>query len=296
MREVTGGSWYKQVISRYVKGETAHPPSDLNLSAGSTVEDPHQPFLITLEQYQDSTGTDDKESFSLEPVVLTTGLLKAEFNSDHRSRFIIGYIPSFFNKKSSADQTRRAGTKSGFGSSVRDHHKCLSILLEPIVNAQTENPLLDVLLGDQIKRVRVFLVMGAVLGDGKSNEMVCGRVASFSGTLRLSRATFTPSRVASDTRHLFHWIKTRVIERVTRAAMFDPSSKDRSEWNKHLHCLPTVQIRNKHLSSAKRRSRISTEILKKALGSHAVNNAFFAVDFASEYGIFGHTMADQCIC
>jgi hypothetical protein len=115
-REVTNGSWYKQVISRYIKGETAHPPSDLNLSAGSTVEDPHQPFLITLEQYQDSTGTDDKESFSLEPVVLTTGLLKAEFNSDHRSRFIIGYIPSFSNKKASADQTRRAGTKSGFGS------------------------------------------------------------------------------------------------------------------------------------------------------------------------------------
>jgi hypothetical protein len=292
MREVTYGSWYKQVISRYIKGETAHPPSDLILSAGSTVEDSHQPVLITLEQYQDSTGTDDKESFSLEPVVLTTGLLKAEFNSDHRSRFIIGYIPSFSNKKSSADQTRRAGTKSGFGSSVCDYHKCLSMLLEPIVNDQTEHPLLDVLL-DQIKRVRAILVMGAVLGDGKSNEMVCGRVASFSGTLHLLRATFTPSRVASDTRHLFHWIKTIVIERVTRAAMFNPSNKkDRSEWNKHLHYLRTVQIRNTHLSSAKQRSRISIEILKKALGSHAVNDAFFAVDFASGYGIFGHTMAD----
>jgi hypothetical protein len=250
MREVTDGSWYKQVISRYIKGETAHPPSDLNLSAGPTVEDPHQPFLITLEQYQDSTGIDDKESFSLEPVVLTTILLKAEFNSDHRSRFIIDYIPSFFNKKSSADQTRRAGAKSGFGSSVCDYHKCLSILLEPMVNAQTEHPLLGVLLGNQIKRVRAILVMGAVLGDGKSKEMVCGRAVSSSGTLRLSRATFTPSRVASDTCHLFHWIKTRVIERVTRAAMFDPSSKDRSEWNKHLHDLRTDQIRNKHLSSA----------------------------------------------
>ena len=160
------------------------------------------------------------------------------------------------------------------------------------MKAQTELPLLDVLLGDQIKRVRAVLVMGALLGDGKSNEMLCGRIASFSGTLRLSRATFTPSEVASDTRHLFHWIKTRVIERVTRAAMFDPSNTDRSEWNKHLHCLRTGQIRIKHLSSAKRRRRISTEILKKALGSHAVNNAFFAVDFASEYGIFGHTMAD----
>jgi hypothetical protein len=89
MRKVTNGSWYKQVISRYIKGESAHPPSDLNLSAGSTVEDPHQSFLITLEQYLDSTGTDDKESFSLEPVVLTTGLLKAKFKSDHRSGDIL---------------------------------------------------------------------------------------------------------------------------------------------------------------------------------------------------------------
>ena len=182
----------------------------------------------------------------------------------------------------------------GFGSSVRDYHKCLSILLEPLVKAQTEPcPLLNVRLGDHIRRVCVILLMGrAVLGDEKSNDMQCDRVGSFSRTLRLSRATFTPSKFASNTSRLFHWIKTSVIERVTRAAMFDPSIGASSEWNKHLGNLRTGQIKNKHLSSAKRRTRISTEILKKALGSHAVNNAFFSIDFASEYGIFGHTMAD----
>jgi hypothetical protein len=151
------------------------------LGAGSTVEDPHQPFLVSLEQYQDSTGTDNKESFSLEPVVLTTGFLKAKFNSDHRSRFITGYIPSFSNKTSSADQTWRAGILSGFGSTVHDYyHGCLSVLLEPIVKAQTGRPLLDVLLGDQIICVRAILVMGAILGDGKSNDIICGRAGSFS--------------------------------------------------------------------------------------------------------------------
>ncbi len=266
MHEVTNESWYTHVISMYIKGKTAHPPSNLDLGADATKQDPHEPFLISLEQYQDSTGTDNKESFSREPVVLATALLKAESNSDHRSRFIIGYIPSFSNKKSTADQTRRGGTLSGFGSSVRDYHKCLSILLEPIVKAQTEpRPLLAVHLGDQIKRVLFILVMGAVLGDGKSNNILCGRVGSFSRTLRLSRATFTPSEVASDTSHLFHWIKTSVIERVTRAAMFNPSNQASSEWNKHLHDLFTCLIKNKHLSSAKRRSHIFTEILKKTL-------------------------------
>jgi hypothetical protein len=79
--------------------------------------------------------------------------------------------------------------------------------------------------------------------------------------------------------------------------MFDPSiAGASSEWDKHLGNLRTGQIKNKHLSSANRRAQISTEILKKALGSHAVNNAFFSIDFASEYGSFGHTMADIMHC
>ena len=205
MREITDGSWYKDVVSCYIQGETGQNPSDIELTSVTTEPDPHQHFLISLEQYQDSTGTDNKESFSLEPVVLATGLLKSEFNADHRSRFIIGYIPSFSNKKSSADQTRRGGASAGFGSSVRDYHKCLSILLDPIVKAQQDpRPLLDVRLGDQIKRVRAVLIMGTILGDGKSNDMLCGRVGAFSHTLRLSRATFTPSAQASDTNQFFH--------------------------------------------------------------------------------------------
>jgi hypothetical protein len=110
MREVTDGSWYKQVISKYIKRETVHHHSDLDL----VEEDPYQPFVISLELYEDATGTDNKEDFSLEPVVLTSGLLKSEFNSDHRSRFIIGYIPRFSTKQSSADNTRRGGTLRRF--------------------------------------------------------------------------------------------------------------------------------------------------------------------------------------
>jgi hypothetical protein len=135
--------------------------------------------------------------------------------------------------------------------------------------------------------------MGAVLGNGKSNDMQSGQVGSFSRTLRLSQATFTRSKFASDTSRLFHWMQTSVIECVTRAAKFDPSFGASPGWDKHLGHLCRGQIKNKHLSSAKQRTQISTEILKKALGSHAVNNAFLSINFASEYGIFGHTMADK---
>jgi hypothetical protein len=291
MREVTDSPWYRDAVSATFNKQTGIFPSDLvdPDEDGSINKEPYQTFLFPVEQYQDATGNDNKESSSLEPVLLGGGLLKSEFNGDHRSRFIIGYIPSFTKKKSAPGQSKRK-----FGAGVRDYHKCMSILLEPLVKAQKDRPLLEMLLGDQIRRVYLKIVMAIILGDGKSSDMLCGRVMSSSKTLRLSRATFTPSDVSSDTSHsLINWIKSRVIEKVTRAALFDVTCKKRSEWNRFLNeDVDTISGEKKHISAAKRRVRICKEILKKALGSHAVRNAFFLVDFASEYGVFGHTFAD----
>jgi hypothetical protein len=288
MREVTDSAWYKAEVSATMNiGRTTSFPSELENGLAQTSK--YQSFLFPLEQYQDATGNDNKESSSLEPVLLGGGLLKSEFNGDHRSRFIIGYIPSFTKKKATAGKSKKK-----FGAGVRDYHKCMSILLEPLVKAQKDQPLLDVLLGDQIRRVRLIVVMAIILGDGKSTDMLCGRVMSSSNTLRLSRATFTPSDVAADTGPFrLSWIKSRVIEQVTRAALFDVTCKKRSEWNRFLsEDVPTVSGQKQYMSAAKRRVRICKEILKKALGSHAVSNAFFSVDFASEYGVYGHTLAD----
>jgi hypothetical protein len=88
--------------------------------------------------------------------------------------------------------------------------------------------------------------MAAVLGDGKSNDMLAGRVMSFSCTHRLSRPAFIPSVVASNTCKRLHWIKSQVIEVVTHAAIFDESSTARSDWNRHLHD-QAIEIKNKTL-------------------------------------------------
>jgi hypothetical protein len=217
--------------------------------------------------------------------MIGSGLLRSEFNGDHSSRCIIGYIPSFTKKKATPGKTKKK-----FGASVRDYHKCMSILLEPLVKAQKDLPLLDILLGNQVRRVRIIIVMAVILGDGKSTDMLCGRVMSHSNTLRLSRATFTPSDSAKETRSdQTKWIKSSVIERVTRAVLCDPTCRrdTTSEWNKHLSQNLTTKT-----SAAKSRKRICAKILRQALGSHAVPNAFFPLDFRLEEGIFGHTFAD----
>jgi hypothetical protein len=147
MREITDGTWHRRAISRHVAGVDAKPvPDDLSdlLDHEEPQMDPLcRKFVVTLEEYKDSTGSDTKEACSLEPVLASTGLLDSSFNGDPTSRFILGYIPNLSNQKSSASQSRRSGTQKGHGSSVRDYHKCLSIILQPVAEAQQSPPLLD---------------------------------------------------------------------------------------------------------------------------------------------------------
>jgi hypothetical protein len=287
--EVTDGTWYKAAIEEHLSGQPISPPNDLEDRFDDFIR-----FIITLELYTDSTGTDQKESFSLEPVLMSTGLLQSEFVGKPGSRFIVGYIPSLSNMKSSAAQSKKKSTVSGFGCNVRDYHKCLSILLEPLVLAQKKSPLMTVVLGEQVRRVRAVLLMGPILGDGKSQDMICSRVMSYSKTLRLSRATLTPSCVGSETKQAYKWIKSSVIQLLTRGALFSKcKGNDRKDWNTFMnHPQHTAKIKTKYVAASKRRERICNAILRYSLGSHAAINAFSLIDMASDLGVYGHTLSD----
>jgi hypothetical protein len=164
--------------------------------------------------------------------------LKSEFNGDHRSRFIIGYIPSFSKQKSSADQRRRAGTQKVLDPAFAITTSVFQSL-QPLVKAQMDPPSGCATWGSN--QASAVLVMGAVLGDGKA--MTCCVPGDVLVPNHASVPSYVyPSAVASDTTQLFHWINSAVIDE-SRAAMFDVSDTQRSEWNRHLHYLPTKQGR-----------------------------------------------------
>jgi hypothetical protein len=140
--EVTDGTWCKAALAKHLIGRPMTQPNDSEHPSAEFIR-----FLITLELHTDSTGTNKKESFSLEPVLMSTGLLHSEFAGKPGSRFIFGYVPCLSNMKSSAAQAKKQSTVGGFGCNVRDYHKCLSILLEPLVEAQRRQPLMTVVLG-----------------------------------------------------------------------------------------------------------------------------------------------------
>ena len=131
-------------------------------------------------------------------------------------------IPSFTKKKAKPGKTKKK-----IGASVCGYHKYMSYFLEPLVKAQKYPPLVDVLPGDQLRRVHLVIVMAIVLEDGRSTDMMlCGRVMSNSKTLRSSRAFFTPSDAAAENSDDFDWIKSNAIESVTCAALYSVSCRE----------------------------------------------------------------------
>ena len=130
------------------------------------------------------------------------------------------------------------------------------------MEAQSSPPLIDIRLGNQVCRRCIILLMGTLLGDGKSHDMSCGHVGAYTKTLCLSRAVFTPLDVASETNNNFNWIKSNVVEVVACASLFNPMGgpappapiavDETLEWKQCLRELRTKGLRTKNISTAKR--------------------------------------------
>ena len=185
--ELMDGAWFHRTVQKLcpvTKKSNTNPFID---------------FIIPMKMYVDKTGCVSNERFSLEPVVFSTTILKNQFNQNSTSYFLLGYMTDPSNV-SSAKKAKANQTKEGRGRSLRDYHACLKVLLEPLRVAQNDRPFLDMRLGNQVRRVRAFLPMSIVMGDGLSNDTLVGRVKSYSGTLCLTRSCFLPSHLASNPR------------------------------------------------------------------------------------------------
>jgi hypothetical protein len=63
-QEITDSTWYKNAIEKYIKDYTVNLPT-FQQDNTSEAQDAFVKFVITLELYTDSTGTDQKESLVL---------------------------------------------------------------------------------------------------------------------------------------------------------------------------------------------------------------------------------------
>ena len=271
-----------------------HIPSIENVLEASA-DNPHLPypkFHIELKVYTDKIGVTWNQRKSLEPIVASTTLLTGDCNENPKSYFIIGYLPNLAEISHGKEDGNKARTKV-VGESVRDYHTCLKVILQPLVDFQKNPTPMLVRLGINIRMVIPIVRIGPIMGDGLSNDTICGRVKSYQNCPRLSPSCYCSFTEAGNVKHCCMPVRQIHFERLSCAALGCPvGSLKRERWNTYVTNEGTGP-RGKYTSSRKRRMNISREILHHALGQHMVDNAFHQVMMVNKYsGVYGSVPSD----
>jgi hypothetical protein len=218
----------------------------------------------------------------------------------------LGFVPQYRKQSSALERTLNA-TKKTSGRGVRNYHRVVDCLLAGLIEAQKNPPTVRMRIGNEWKFVRVRIIVDAILGDALSNDVICGRVASRNGSLRLCRACHLPQKLSDNPMHQCKFLVQQQMEQITLSALgpeTDPTNKEYSSaWDAYVREMigksgATTKnakgvLSRQYDTVLRRRMEICRLILRQVLGSHVVDNAFFRVSFGNNpRGIFGATPTD----
>ena len=127
---------HKNPYGKYVPTD----PNDKELLAGGwyaqtyneIITDPKTEFLLPIKIYLNKTGkTASLGSSCGEPVIWSSPLLKCSIRQNARAWRILGYVLS-----SSAKKQQTSGCRYEKGRNLRNYHKILSAIKDPLIQAQ----------------------------------------------------------------------------------------------------------------------------------------------------------------
>jgi hypothetical protein len=302
LEDIHDGSWYQTSYQSFRERTPNHSDHCFHPLAG----------------YIDKTGTDGVMKNALKPWMWISTSIRQNKREDSTSWFPGGFIPNLTMISAAARRGQKGGSYSR-SSAVRDYHRCLEVLLEPFKELQIEQPAMFFRRGDQIMYKRIACPLCAVFGDNKSHDTLDCRMADYYGstTPRLSRLCLTEFDRSAASVHVCRPISSRVIEYLSMGALGStygvrklpnsdeeqttrflrfasiPISDQFEHWVEFLKSLPTKTSRRKHICIRRIRQKLCDRILHQVYGSHAVDNAFFGLNFGNnENGIFRATLTD----
>jgi hypothetical protein len=268
--EIHDGDWYK---------ETCQQISDYMESIGST----EAWICLAIIGYVDKTGTDAYQRYGVEPFLFTLAILNRMARGRDNAWRVLGFVPDL-DLKSSSSKKRYRNTKLGKGRSVRQYHACLSKILDSFSSSQQMNVRRTayIRIGDKVKRVRVFTPLAFVIGDGKSNDTLCGRYGGHK-TERMSRSCMVSYE---DSNNPYHECK------LMPSAQFEEQSEIVLKIQQKLPIDTNDAIFNMSQTEKKKAEKEALEQLQ-ITSTHVHANAFSGIWFgANERGIVGATPVD----
>jgi hypothetical protein len=256
------------------------------------VENPEHDWLFPLIFYIDKTGTDANQRFPLEPLMVTTSVLKRSVREKSESWRHLGFIPTCDDPQASAEE------------SLEHFHLCLSKILDELIELQRNPPELVFSIGGITYTKRLLLPVAFVMGDQMSQDKLCGRKAiNAGGAGRIHRGCMCSQLHASSPRG-------GICQRVNKENLLALTSLSRmteSEMKDIVrHDIPTPpastlvkeqqRIQKKQLellAHHQRRTKFARTTLEKVYSMYPIKNAWNDVCFGSnDNGIYRATLDD----
>ena len=253
--EILDGSWYRDTIERLEK-----LPSD--------PFDKEFEFVLPIIMYVDKTGTSMNQRYPLEPLMMTTAIIRRSVRIRPSSWRPLGFIPDL-ETKSSAEQ--RFLNRTNQGTTSQAYHCALEHLLLGMEEVQEKGIVHWLQLGKHKKKVRLRPEVAFVINDGKSADMITLRYPSHFPSRRDSRSCKTIHQHSDKTSGDCEFVKAdkQLTELFRRAGM---SAKEAQE---DPVCLK--ESNKARLSHEEGQSLV--ELAKEQLKDksfHPVRNAFLA--------------------
>ncbi len=174
--EINQSHWFNRTARIYEE----------ELRSGNFILDP-------LMLYINKMGTDRMQRRnSLEPLMFTLTLLSREAQEQSRNWKPLGLIPNLSSTSSAKRKTNKTRRGARTFLSVRDYHRCLSVLLACQM-PERERPEMTFRRGNFVRKARVICPIAVVVGDNLSNSNLCGKVMNYkASSMRMGRRCLTP--------------------------------------------------------------------------------------------------------
>ena len=272
--DILTGSWYRDTLA------------DLGMQDITTFEcwvARGKPFLLPLVLYMDKTGTDTLCRYTLEPVIFSFAILRRELLVQSFAWKHLGFVPDQNRMSSAQHESQRKG-KEGKGRSCRNYHNCLEPILRNLIDlhATTDGrrrPVpLRMTIGSESHVVSAYMPLAYVIGDNKSNDFLCGKIASHSlDNQRVCRSCNCPTEEADNPYYRCRPLTQQTVDDAVRRV-----TEARSRMKDH----PSQAGASDTLVRAE-------SVLAVDLHRYYLENAFSKIWFGnSTTGIHGHTPPD----
>jgi hypothetical protein len=232
------------------------------------IKDPTKEFLFVMDIYLDKTGKSAGITSSCGKLVIwTTPLLTSEVREHPYAWNLLGLIADL-ESGSSAKKKQDSGRKATKGCSLWNYHKILATLLEGLIKyQQSGGKYMHVRMGDEVRFVKVIVVVGIISGDNKSGDAICGRFGGKNCHHHVSRLCMTGYKDLDDCLCSCSLVRMHDLETLQKGAA-NPNTSEK-ECNKHHNAL-------------------------RLMSSHYIDYAFFSVDFGSNHlGVTAATAPDM---